>query len=345
MHINIHPLTWLHQIADTPIADDRSNVAPSNSQTAVRELVLAKVFPEEYFVVDNQNQCIADYFLNVYDQKESIYIKGHYSYQNRNYLLLEHYDTAFIDRTCFLLGSTNNYYHFVFDCLPRLRFLDTRHEKILIDRYALAESTYHRQFLDLLGLDLEQFEGLDRGFTYICRELTVSSNRLDTNFGGPVFEEFDSLMWLRDLILNHLEQLDQLSPYLSEEAISPNCKRFFISRTKQPKDKWRADNLLEIEAIFAEFGFEIVHLEELSLVDQLTLFKQAEVVAGPHGSGFTNTLFAPANAMLIELGSPRDFYWTRTAHYLGQQHLLIEAEPGTEYWHSDRLRQQLRQLL
>ncbi|MDX2213099.1 MAG: hypothetical protein SFY66_07405, partial [Oculatellaceae cyanobacterium bins.114] len=179
MHINIHPITWLHQISRA----EENSVLPA-TQSTVKDLILAKVFPEEYFIVDNHNQCIADCFLNVYDAKDSIYIKGHYSYQDHNYILLEHYDTAFIDRSCFLLGSANNYYHFVFDCLPRLRFLNAHHEKILIDRYALAESTYQRQFLDLLGLDLEQFEGLERGFTYICRDLTVSSNRVDTHFGG-----------------------------------------------------------------------------------------------------------------------------------------------------------------
>ena len=43
----------------------------------------------------------------------------------------------------------------------------------------------------------------------------------------------------------------------------------------------------------------------LSVADQIEVFSQAEIVVGPHGSGFANMVFASPQAKMIEIKSPR----------------------------------------
>ena len=54
----------------------------------------------------------------------------------------------------------------------------------------------------------------------------------------------------------------------------------------------RLTNEAEIGALLADHGFERVRLEELSFEEQVRLFHGAECVAGVHGAGFANVLFA-----------------------------------------------------
>jgi hypothetical protein len=59
-------------------------------------------------------------------------------------------------------------------------------------------------------------------------------------------------------------------------------------------------------AVFArEQRFEIVRCEDLSFETQVTIFSEASVIVGAHGSGLANLIFAPPNAKIVELMGPR----------------------------------------
>jgi capsular polysaccharide biosynthesis protein len=47
------------------------------------------------------------------------------------------------------------------------------------------------------------------------------------------------------------------------------------------------------------YGFEIYRLEELPFFKQVVLFSSAKAVAGPHGAGFTGTIFS-RDAQIVE---------------------------------------------
>ena len=54
-------------------------------------------------------------------------------------------------------------------------------------------------------------------------------------------------------------------------------------------------------AALVPMGFEPVRLEELSLFDQIRLFRQAEAIVAPHGSALTNLGFCRPGCLVIEL--------------------------------------------
>lgn len=52
-------------------------------------------------------------------------------------------------------------------------------------------------------------------------------------------------------------------------------------------------------------GFQIVFAEDMSVGDQIDLFRRCRVVVGPHGAGLTNIVFAPSGALVVELLDPK----------------------------------------
>jgi len=60
-------------------------------------------------------------------------------------------------------------------------------------------------------------------------------------------------------------------------------------------------NEAEVIGALAELGFAPVRLEALSLADQARLFRQAEAIVSPHGSGLTNLGFCRPGCLIVEL--------------------------------------------
>ena len=53
------------------------------------------------------------------------------------------------------------------------------------------------------------------------------------------------------------------------------------------------------------YGFQRYHLTKLSFVEQIMLFKNAEIIIGPIGSGLTNILFCNKDVQIVELYQAR----------------------------------------
>ena len=148
--------------------------------------------------------------------------------------------------------------------------------------------------------------------------------------------------------------------YVLEGCVSPNAfrvwdhirdfykqpggtSRIYVSRSRWPQQR-RLLNEMEVEAIFQESGFEIIHPESMSFGDQVSVFANAEIVAGPSGSGLYNCVYCPSQCTKIILASER-FVTANDAliHSKGQGDLIYitgptEADPrGSMFanWHID----------
>ncbi len=70
-------------------------------------------------------------------------------------------------------------------------------------------------------------------------------------------------------------------------------------------------NEAEIQDVARVEGYEIVDARHMSFTDQVRSFAGATHIAGVHGAGLVNAVFAPAGARLIEFvgdGVAPDFY-------------------------------------
>jgi hypothetical protein len=84
--------------------------------------------------------------------------------------------------------------------------------------------------------------------------------------------------------------------------------KIFISRTENKGPKFKSRGLFrknEIESIVKELGFNFVYLEDLLLTQQIDLCSKASIIAGFHGAGLSNIVWANSGAKVVEITGTR----------------------------------------
>jgi capsular polysaccharide biosynthesis protein len=114
--------------------------------------------------------------------------------------------------------------------------------------------------------------------------------------------EAGSLNWMRARILQGC---------LGRSEVPPGTRRLYVSRRRAACR--RVVNEAGILPLLKKNGFEIIEGEALGFEEQVRLFSEAAVVAGPHGGGLTNAVWCAAGTRLFEIfepGSVRRCYWS-----------------------------------
>ena len=176
----------------------------------------------------------------------------------------------------------SGYYHWLTEVLPRLFALDTLPNddvRILINA---PLNPWQRESLELLGYGEQRCVPI--GDQYFRAEILY----LPSFVGDPSPHPF-ACRWLRERLL---------------PAGDPPRRHRRLYVTRRLARCRRVANEEELEPILIDHGFEIIEAESLSFSEQVCLFSQAEVVAGPHGAGLSNILFAPAGCKVLELFQP-----------------------------------------
>jgi hypothetical protein len=183
----------------------------------------------------------------------------------------------------FLLGGCTNYCHWLFDFLPRLLMLPEhlRSVPMLVNG---DFTRFQEASVQALGLQLNL---LKLNYPHACKVRNLLVMNIESGCTLPPFKP----------------EIVRLVRAAFERYFSPGpaTRKLWISRAAQKHS--RLANSEEAQALAVSRGFEVVHLEHLPFVEQVRLFSEAAVVAGPHGAGFSNMVFAPAGTRLIELMS------------------------------------------
>lgn len=103
---------------------------------------------------------------------------------------------------------------------------------------------------------------------------------------------------------------DRIGDALVDET-APHYRKIFVSRSDEHPGH-RCRNARDVEALFAEHGFEILYPERLDLGVQAGIFSAAEVIAGFGGSGLFNMMFARNVKKVIQLA--HEGYFARETH-------------------------------
>lgn len=170
------------------------------------------------------------------------------------------------------------YYHWFVDALPRLMSVIDRMKpdtKLLLPDYYRSRS-YIPASLEILGVDAYYF---NRDKHQVVNELLLPS------FTAP-FGKFNT------------QYIKMVRERLAIKGNTATDK-IYISRAKARIR--RIKNESEVQTVMEAHGFRTYYLEDHSLRDQLDIFSRAKVIAGLHGAGLTNMLFAPSGAQVLEL--------------------------------------------
>jgi hypothetical protein len=207
-------------------------------------------------------------------------------------------------------ASGHNVGHWIMDGLLRLGVLE---EAGLAEQANFILYGLEPRFLEpmmALGYDRERCFPLD------CGHWEVEHLLVPSFLAPPGFPRPWGYRWLRGR--------------LGIDDKPPGNRRLWIGRKRA---RWRRIvNEEEILPILEKEGFEYVELEKLSFQEQADIFSQASAIAGPHGAGMTDILFAPRGIPVLELFAERYVIpeYCMLAHILDQNYFYLTGSSAPE---------------
>lgn len=183
-------------------------------------------------------------------------------------------------------GGLDNYFHWLFDVLPRYSLLKSSglHKKVnwyLVPNYHFP---YQVDTLTLLGIGKDQIIDGTKCMHLQADNLIASS---------PHRNAGQMEKWVCDFLR------ESFIPRKSEKNHAPDF--IYISRNDS-----RSRNVINEAALIAlleGYGCKTVSLAGMSFVDQVTLFNNARIIVSPHGAGLANLVFCDPGTKIIEIFS------------------------------------------
>lgn len=203
---------------------------------------------------------------------------------------------------CFHRASAA-YGHFVFDCLAPIAFF--RREivegrlKVLLPAFFPKWGAEH---LAAIGIDPDRHILRMKGKTAICSDLLLYTG-IDTS--NSVHPHPDICAEMRRVV---------------GHGTSSTKRRIYLSRRNQTNYSDRViDNEPDVIEALQNLGVVCVEPGNLSFLDQVGVFRGADIIVGAHGSTFGNIAFSRPGTTLVDL-MPADWigYW--------------DSERGAERW-------------
>jgi hypothetical protein len=207
-----------------------------------------------------------------------------------------------------LSRHSSSYYHWFTECIARLSVAESVSAAPILLRQGLSD--WQRESLALLGIASERLVQLPDG----CYE--VDQLYFPSFLGYATFTTDWTFSWA-DWALVRLRE-----KFCGRRSLEKN-KRIYISR--EGAVHRRVINEDALMRVLEREGFLIVEASRLSIAEKIELFGDAALIAGAHGAGLTNALFAPAGAKIIEVVDP--------FHLVGGLYYQMAAALGQEYWY------------
>ena len=168
-----------------------------------------------------------------------------------------------------------SYYHLLTDLLPHL--LDSPRFPVLVP-----------EFMPLVFVDVLREAGFE------VQILAADVFRVEK----LIIPEMKTPDWNLDKIKKIRTFAENMYPQLSSHQ-SRSQQRIYVSRKLAVKR--HLANEEEFLGLLKEHKFRKVYLEQMSVREQVELFRSASHVIAAHGAGLTNVLFAPADVKILEI--------------------------------------------
>ena len=186
----------------------------------------------------------------------------------------------------------NNYSHFLFDIIPKIKLLS---EGINIKKinyfYFYNFKKYQKEIIKMIGLEKKKIIDSNKFRHVQCDQLIGVTH--PNYFKGTISDAHSKMpRW----IIFYLKK-----KFLSDNKANVSFSRIFIDRSDSKLPHCKLINNKEIKNFLISKGFKVLKLSKYSFKKQVSYFKNAKVIIGPHGAGFANLTFCKKNTEVIEI--------------------------------------------
>jgi capsular polysaccharide biosynthesis protein len=191
-------------------------------------------------------------------------------------------------------ASGNNYYHWLYDILPKL-YLALINRKKFFDYYYFPEITnsYQKETLKFLKINEDKIIHSGQFKHALVEDLYIIDHPYYKQ--GSWSKKFN---FLPEWIIHFLRKT-----FLNYKKKFKCKKKIFIDRSDTNSQHNQITNNNYLISFLKKKGFESYKLSELSFSQQIYLFYNAKIIIGPHGAGFANICFCNKKTKIIDLKS------------------------------------------
>jgi hypothetical protein len=236
-------------------------------------------------------------------------------FESRRQNSISHHEYVYIPA---LVPGYWNYYHLLIDCLPRtlLSLQTSAPAQILVTQFQAArlqraQGNQLSQLANVFGLR-GRLEIVDGDLLHLERAI-IPKQRV--RFIASVIQIF------QDVGARSYEGRAQRRIYVSRKLTTAR----------------RVINDDAVVELLRDFEFEPVYLEQMPLAQQIKLFRESNVVIGPHGAGLANIVFSPPGTTLIEFlqesGSYKMPIFSELTALAKGKHVVLPSRPETNPQH------------
>jgi len=194
-------------------------------------------------------------------------------------------------------AAKNNYWHWIFDVLPKIGILEKLNLRHKPDYYLLPSLKRKYQIETLLDLKIPEKKFLDgEKYKHIkCDNLLTVDHPYVFN-NNPSKSIINIPIWINKWLRKK---------YVKNKSSNSNCsKKIYINRENDSiLENRKIINNKEVKNLLINYGFKIVSLSNYSFKDQVKMFNNAKFIVGLHGAGFANLVFSKPHTKVIELSS------------------------------------------
>ena len=198
-------------------------------------------------------------------------------------------------------GANKNYWHWIFDVLPRIGLCEKTFGLNNVDYFLLPDHVkkFQIETLDCLKISNEKKRLSSEKFRHIkAKELIVTDHPVVTS-GDATKDIMDSPKWISDWLKSNFINEDVKNSKI-------NGKKIYIDRSDIVSDPFSQRIIInedEVKAFLLKNNFISIKLHEMKFIDQVKLFYNVNTIVGLHGGGFANLVFCKPGTKIIELRS------------------------------------------
>ena len=195
-------------------------------------------------------------------------------------------------------GGNENYWHWIFDVLPRLGICENVINIDSIDFFLVPNNKrkFQIETLEILKIPKKKQISSIEYRHIMAKDLYVTSHPValsDNSTEGILNIPAWISEWLKKKFFkNNLKNKENFSKkiYLDRSDSKSNVKSLRSITNEE-----------EVRSYLKSEGFKSVKLADLHFKDQVLAFSEADIIVGLHGAGFANMPFCKPNTKIVEL--------------------------------------------